>query len=101
MLLSKVASDGDRDGRPAALVEAMASGLPVISTAVPGIEDLIHPDCGLLVEPGSAVQAAVAIRELIDLPAGAREAMGAAGVARSKAFAPITVASELLALFAG
>lgn len=99
VLLSKVAANGDRDGRPAAIVEAMAAGIPVISTSVPGISDLVHPDCGLLVEPASAVQAAVAIRELMDLPAGAREAMGSAGVARSAAFSPPAVAEQLLALF--
>jgi glycosyltransferase involved in cell wall biosynthesis len=98
-LLSKVAADGDRDGRPAALVEAMAAGIPVLSTEVPGISDLVHPDCGVLVEPGSAVLAAVALRELVDLPTGAREAMGAAGQARSQAYSPEAVAEELLAQF--
>ncbi len=99
VLLSKLAANGDRDGRPAALVEAMAAGLPVVSTSVPGIDDLVHPDCGMLVEPASAVQAAVAIRELMDLPSGSREAMGAAGVTRSQAYAPPIVATQLLERF--
>ena len=98
-LLSKVAADGDRDGRPAALVEAMAAGVPVLSTDLPGISDLVHPDCGVLVEPGSAVLAAVALREIVDLPSGAREAMGAAGQARSQTYSPQVVAEELLAQF--
>ncbi len=98
-LLSKLAGDGDRDGRPAALVEAMAASLPIVSTTMPGIEDLIHPDCGILVDPESAVQAAVALRELMDLPVGARESMGAAGLARSAPFSPNAVAAQLLKLF--
>jgi glycosyltransferase involved in cell wall biosynthesis len=46
-----VADDGDRDGIPNALLEAMASGLPVVSTAVAGIpEAVIHDETGLLAQ---------------------------------------------------
>jgi glycosyltransferase involved in cell wall biosynthesis len=41
--------DGDRDGVPNVLVEAMAVGLPVITTAVAGIPELVeHNQNGLL-----------------------------------------------------
>lgn len=41
--------DGDRDGIPNVLVEAMAVGLPVITTAVAGIPELVdHNQNGLL-----------------------------------------------------
>ena len=34
--------DGDRDGLPTVLLEAMARGLPVISTNVIGIPELVR-----------------------------------------------------------
>jgi glycosyltransferase involved in cell wall biosynthesis len=55
------------EGLPLALLEAMASGTPVISTRVGGIPELIVSGCnGLLVEPGDSAALAAAIRELLD-----------------------------------
>jgi len=52
VLSPHVTDDGDRDGIPNVLAEAMAAGLPVVSTRVSGIPELIEDGCsGLLVNP--------------------------------------------------
>jgi glycosyltransferase involved in cell wall biosynthesis len=62
-----VTEDGDRDGVPNVLVEAMACGLPVVSTAVSGIPELVvHDRNGLLVAPHNPDALAEALAELID-----------------------------------
>ncbi len=57
---------GDRDGIPVALMEAMSIGLPVISTTVSGIPELIDNEMdGLLVEEKNAEALADAIERLL------------------------------------
>ncbi len=64
---SVVLADGDRDGIPNAVLEAMASGLAVIGSAVAGIPEVIVPETtGLLVPPGDAGALADAITRLAD-----------------------------------
>jgi glycosyltransferase involved in cell wall biosynthesis len=61
-----IAGDGDRDGIPVALIEAMAIGRPVVSTQVSGIPELVeHGQTGLLVPPGDAEALAEALLTLI------------------------------------
>ncbi len=66
VLPCRVLESGDRDGIPNVLVEAMAVGLPVISTAISGIPELVqHERNGLLVEPGDQTALACAIERLL------------------------------------
>jgi colanic acid/amylovoran biosynthesis glycosyltransferase len=66
VLACVVGKDGNRDGLPVVLVEAMSCGLPVISTPVAGITDLIQPEeTGVLVEQRDSVALAEAMKGLI------------------------------------
>lgn len=68
-----IAEDGDRDGIPNVLVEAMAAGVPVVSTFVSGIPELIDDgQTGLLVNPRDPTALADAIGRLLCDPATRR-----------------------------
>ena len=67
---SRIAADGDRDGIPNVLLEAMAMGLPVVASRVSGIPELVGDGFnGLLVEPDDAPALADAITRLLKQPA--------------------------------
>lgn len=99
-LASRVTPEGDRDGIPVALMEAMAAGAPVVSTTVSGIPELIeHGVHGLLVPPDDARALADAIAAQCDDPHNAR---AMARTARSRIEQEFDVAKEaahLRALF--
>ncbi|MCP5144503.1 MAG: glycosyltransferase family 4 protein [Gammaproteobacteria bacterium] len=62
----RIPADGDRDGIPNALLEAMACGLPVITTAVSGIpEVIIDGENGLLVAPDDAAGLTAAMGKIL------------------------------------
>jgi len=74
-----VAGDGDRDGIPNVLAEAMAMGIPVVSTAISGIPELIDDGVdGLLVPARDSAALASATRRLLDSHE-LRRRLGAAG----------------------
>lgn len=55
------------EGLPMALLEAMSWGLPVITTPVGGIPEVVtHSKTGLLVNPGDVQQLTEAVQSLID-----------------------------------
>lgn len=75
---SVVTPEGNRDGIPVALMEAMAGAGAVVSTRVSGIPELVaHERTGLLVDPGDADGLALALHRLL-ADAGLRERLGAA-----------------------
>ena len=66
------------EGNPMSVMEAMAAGLPVVSTAVGGVPELVREgETGLLVPSEDTGALAQAIQALVDNPAR-RQAMGAA-----------------------
>jgi glycosyltransferase involved in cell wall biosynthesis len=65
-----VANDGDRDGLPNVIQEALALGLPVVSTDVTGIPEVIQPGkTGLRVPQRDPEALAAAIEQLLEDPA--------------------------------
>jgi colanic acid/amylovoran biosynthesis glycosyltransferase len=71
--------DGEEEGIPVALMEAMACGLPVISTRHSGIPELVQDGVsGFLVDEKQVQPMAASMRQLLATPARL-EAMGRAG----------------------
>jgi len=70
--------EGNQDGIPVALMEAMATGSAVVSTTVSGIPELVrHEENGLVVPPGNALALADALQRLL-ADAALRRRLGAA-----------------------
>ena len=64
------------EGMSNAILEAMATGLPTVATAIPGSEDLVQPGkTGFLVPPAKPEALAQALQTLLEQPA-LRQTMG-------------------------
>jgi glycosyltransferase involved in cell wall biosynthesis len=93
-------ADGDRDGIPNVLVEAMAVGLPVITTAVAGIPELVENDCdGLLYQPHDVAGISSGLLELLRSPEKRRQLGSAASKKVKEQFDVAQAAQRLKALF--
>ncbi|BDC52107.1 colanic acid biosynthesis glycosyltransferase WcaL [Bryobacterales bacterium F-183] len=74
----QILDNGDRDGIPNVLAEAMAMQLAVVSTNISGIPEIVHSGRnGILVPPKDALALADALTELLQDPAR-RRTLGAA-----------------------
>ena len=66
VLPARVARNGDKDALPTVLLEAMACGVPVVSTTVGGIPEIVqHGRTGLLVTPDSSWALTSALADLL------------------------------------
>jgi glycosyltransferase involved in cell wall biosynthesis len=101
-LACRVADDGDRDGIPNVLVEAMAAGLPVVTTAVSGIPELVRDgENGLLVPPSDPTALADAIERVGHDPALRERLAGEGPVTVSRDFDAVTNARRMASLLDG
>jgi len=72
VLASVVAQNGRMDGIPVALMEALATGLPVVASRLSGIPELVRDgDTGVLAEPGDSGDLARALRGVLADPEAA------------------------------
>jgi glycosyltransferase involved in cell wall biosynthesis len=96
----RVATDGDRDGIPTVLLEAMARGVPVVSTRVSGIPEVVRDnETGLLVAPEDPEALAKAIARLLrDRSLAASQAAAARSLIQER-FDPRRTAALLQAAF--
>jgi len=73
VLPSVIGPDGGMDNLPTVIMEAMATGLPVISTAIAGIPEMVvENETGVLVPAGDAATLARAIEKVIVDPSFAQ-----------------------------
>lgn len=89
-----------REGLPKVLLEAAASGRPIVAADVPGCREIVcHGNNGLLVPPRNAAALAQALRQLIDAPS-LRARMGQASRKMAEAeFSVDRVITETLTVY--
>ena len=89
------------DNQPVAIVEAMAAGLPIVSTRVGGIAEMIeNARCGFVVPPDSIADLSSVLRVLAEAGDVARMELGRGGAAYVRAYHDITAhAAALEALY--
>jgi glycosyltransferase involved in cell wall biosynthesis len=102
VLPSVIDPDGGMDNLPTVIMEAMATGLPVVSTNIGGIPEMvIENQTGFLVQPGDAAAMADAIETVINDRSLAQR-LGRFGYERAQALFSIQKnVRELYALIAG
>jgi glycosyltransferase involved in cell wall biosynthesis len=83
------------------LVEALACGLPVVTTGLGGAAEIVDDSCGVLLPPGDVGALAAALRRLF-ADEGLRGRLGSAGPARARALCePRQQTARLAALLGG
>ncbi len=94
-------SKGASDILPTVILEAMATGLPVVSTTLAGVPELVSEESGILTPPGDVSAMAAALTRLAGDPS-LRSLMGQAGLERvQRRFSLEKTAGEIAAKFRG
>jgi glycosyltransferase involved in cell wall biosynthesis len=100
VLACRVDADGNRDSMPVVVKEAMATGLPVVTTRAVGMPEMVDEVVGRLADPEDPASLAKAIEEVIVLPDEERLTMGRNARDRVEtAFNVHTEAAKLVQLF--
>lgn len=91
--------NGEHEGIPVSLIEAMSHNIPVISTTTGGIPELLGGGAGLLVLPGDPYALADGIQRLIEDPEWRRRLVRVGQERVEKEFAVGKVAARLATRF--
>jgi glycosyltransferase involved in cell wall biosynthesis len=78
------------------VVEALAAGIPVVTTRLGAAPEIVDDSCGRLVDPGDAA-ALTSTLAVLAADADVRQRLGRAGVARAAQFSDLTVSTARLA----
>ena len=98
----RVLEDGDRDGIPNVLMEAMACGVPVVTTGISGITELVRDgENGLIVEPDRAADLADALHRLVKDPGLAHQLAEQGRLTVAERFDAATTAARMASLLTG
>lgn len=87
-----------REGLSTSIMEAMASGLPVVCSDIRGNRDLVRPQGGLMVQPDDAKGFSGALKQLLENPR-ARGDMGLFNREHAKTYGLEQVVAEMLAIY--
>jgi len=90
---------GEKEGIPVSLIEAMAHGIPVVSTTTGGIPELLEGGAGLLVPPKDPVALADAIECLANEPKLGKQLAEAGRKRVEDSFAVESAVAELVRRF--
>ncbi|MDG4829854.1 glycosyltransferase [Solwaraspora sp. WMMD1047] len=99
VLPCQLAPDGDLDGIPVFLMEAGGRGVPVVTTPVSGIPELVDPASGWLVPPADPAALADAIGQVLADPQRAAGRATALAERIRTEFTPARQADRLLAVW--
>jgi glycosyltransferase involved in cell wall biosynthesis len=99
VLACQPASNGDVDGIPVFLMEAAGRGVPVVTTAVSGIPELVDADSGWLAPPADPAALAAAIAAAAAAPQEARRRSSALRERIRSEFAPGLQAERLMSVW--
>jgi glycosyltransferase involved in cell wall biosynthesis len=98
----RVLEDGDRDGIPNVLMEAMACGVPVVTTGVSGITELVRDGAnGLIVDPDRPVELADALHRLLKDPGLAQQLAAQGRITVAEQFDASGTAARMASLLTG
>ena len=98
----RVLEDGDRDGIPNVLMEAMACSVPVVTTGVSGITELVHDgENGLIVDPDRPGDLADALHRLVKDPGLAHQLAEQGRRTVAERFDAATTAGRMASLLTG